>query len=93
MSVPSRDDAEAIALRGLAFLAQSPDRLLPFLDESGVAAEDLAQRAMDDDVQISVLDWLLGNESLLLVFASDSAIAPDSILPARHVLAGDLTGS
>ena len=92
MRVPEQDEAEAIALRGLAFLAQTQETLGPFLEESGIAISDLAQSAMERDVQISVLDWLLGNESLLMVFAADSGIAPETILPARHVLAGDIAG-
>lgn len=83
--------AEAIALLGLAFLAADAERLGPFLASTGMGPHDLSERATQADLQVSVLDWLLADESLLLIFAADNNIRPDTVLPARHVLAGDMS--
>ncbi len=87
----SVEAAETLALQGLAFLAAEPERLGPFLAETGVGPADLQARASERETLISVLDWLLANESLLLVFAADRGIPPEDILPARHVLSGELS--
>lgn len=85
--------AEAIALLGLAYLAADAERLGPFLAQTGMGPQDLASQATQRDLQVSVLDWLLGNESLLLAFAADNDIKPETVLPARHVLAGEISDS
>ncbi|MEM9030660.1 MAG: DUF3572 domain-containing protein [Pseudomonadota bacterium] len=85
----TRDRAEVIALNALAFLAESPEKLQPFLNETGLMPAHLSERAGDSDLHVSLLDWLLNNESLLLVFATGNAIAPDDVMRARHLLVND----
>ncbi|MEW5963271.1 MAG: DUF3572 domain-containing protein [Pseudomonadota bacterium] len=81
------DGALAVALGGLAFLAEDADRLGRFLVETGIGPDELRVHADDPALLASVLDHLLGDESLLLVFATQSGLAPETILPAQALLA------
>lgn len=81
------DGALALALSGLAFLAGDGERLGRFLVETGVGPAELRARADDPALLAAVLDHLLRDESLLLVFATETGLAPESILPAHALLA------
>jgi hypothetical protein len=81
--------AEAIALQGLAFLAEEPGRLQRFAAATGLDLGELRARADNPELLAAVLEHLAGDESLLLVFAASRGIAPESIAPAiRRLQAG-----
>ncbi len=82
------DQAEAIALRALAFLAEEPARLSRFLALTGMEPQDLRSAAGHGETLAAVLDYVLHDESLLLEFTANNAIAPASIAPAQALLAG-----
>lgn len=82
----TRDDAETIALRALAFLAEDPSRLGRFLALTGFQPAELAETASTGAVQAAVLDHLLGDESLLLVFSSGAGLRPEAVPAARALL-------
>ena len=82
------DEAHTIGLQALGFLAEDEARIGRFMALTGLSAEDLQARATSSDVLQAVLEHLLENESLLLVFAAQSGIKPDEIQPAWHVLSG-----
>ena len=84
---PSRDEAEAIALSALAFLAEDQDRLIRFMTDTGLAPADLRAIAGRPDMLGAVLDYLLSDESLLLVFAACAGIDPAAVAPAEAALA------
>ena len=84
------DDAEAIALSGLAFLAEDETRLGRFLALTGIGPGELRSSAGSAGTLSAVLDYLLGDESLLLVFAASKGISPDVVAPARSVLAANI---
>lgn len=92
-SAPSQDEAEALALQGLTFLAADGERLVRFLSITGLTPGDLKSWAEAQHMQSAVLDHLLADESLLLVFSAEANIAPERVGLARHVLAGDLPAS
>lgn len=81
------DHAETIALTALAFLAEDGPRLGRFLALTGVGPAELKRQAHTARMLAAVLDHLLQDESLLLVFSATNAIAPELIGPAQHVLA------
>ena len=83
------DEAEALALQGLTFLASDSQRLVRFFSLTGIAPEDLRQWAAAPHLQTAVLDHFLADESLLLVFAAAAKIAPEQVAPARALLAGE----
>lgn len=83
----SRDDAETIALRALAFLAGEERQLQRFRALSGVDASTLMAEADTAPIQAAVLDHLLQDESLLMVFAGHAGLKPQSVGLARALLA------
>lgn len=85
----SRDEAEALAIDALGFLAGEENRLAAFLQASGLAPADLRRAAGSVEFLAGVLDFLAADESLLLVFASARHIAPETVLHARQNLLPD----
>lgn len=84
----SRDDAETIALKALAWLVGN-DALLPvFLGATGAAADDLRARASDPDFLISVLDFLAMDDAWLMEFCGASGLPFDAPMQARQMLPG-----
>lgn len=84
-----RDRAEEIAVYGLAFLAEESDRLGRFLALTGAGPETLARARNDPQVLACVLDYLLGDEPLLIEFARAAAIDPETIQAAWDLLVYD----
>jgi hypothetical protein len=82
------DQAAILALKGLAFLVNSPEALDRFLHLSGVGPETFRERADEPEFLVSVLDFMLTNEELLTEFSSDAETDVRAVHMARHVLAG-----
>ena len=94
--VHSKDEAEALALQGLTFLAGDMARLGRFLTLTGLSPAELKASIGTPRLQTAVLDHLLSDESLLLVFAADTGVKPESVAPARALLGkalGEDTGA
>jgi len=81
-----RDTAEAVALQGLAFLAEDGARLARFLALTGLEMAEVRARAGSRELSAAVLEHLCADESLLLVFAASRGLAPDSIARAAALL-------
>ena len=86
-----RAGAEEIGLAALGFLAEEPQRLGRFLSLTGMAPGDLAARAAEPHMQAALLEHILSDETLLLVFTAEKRIDPAHVAPAQSLLAGDLT--
>ena len=82
----THDDAETLALSALAFLAEDATRLTRFLSLTGIDPADLRQEAGSRQIQAAILEHLLGDESLLLVFAASRSINPETLAPALSLL-------
>lgn len=85
---PNREDAEMIAIEALAFLADEPSRLARFLAETGMAADTLIRHASSPRTMQAILDHLMSDESLLLVFAAEKSRRPEEIAAAQSILSG-----
>lgn len=81
------DRAESIGVSALLFLAGDEERLIRFLTLTGVSPQQLRTEARSPQMLVAVLDYLLQEESTLLVFASSDGIPPEDIAPARRALA------
>ena len=81
------DQAESIGVAALLFLASDPQRISGFLTLTGIGPADLRANAHAPDMLAAVLDYLLQDESLLLVFCASEAIPPGDVAPARRTLA------
>ena len=83
-------DAEVIALKALGFLASEPERLTRFMDLSGLSLETIRAAAGTGEAGFlsGVLDHLLGDQTLLLLFAEAEGVTPDRIDQLRRHLPG-----
>ncbi len=81
------DGAAAIALDALRFLAADAARLGRFLSLTGIGPAELRAHAGTAGLQSAVLDHLLADESLLLVFAAEAGVEPQRIGFAHALLA------
>ncbi len=81
-----RAGAEAVAAQALAFIAAEEDRLGRFLALSGLAPGNLRAQVREPAFLGGVLDYLLGDEALLLAFAEHLGVAPETPAAARRLL-------
>ena len=84
----AEDMAQAVALQALAFLVEDPARRARFLALTGLAVGDLRQRVAARELHCAVLEHLAADESLLLAFSANLAIAPQRIAKALALLQG-----
>ncbi len=82
------DRAQTLALKALAFLANSDGALQRMMDQSGLDLGTLRARADDAEFQAGLLDFLLSDEALLTGFCTDESTDSRDIHMARHVLSG-----
>jgi hypothetical protein len=82
----SRDTAENLAVEALTFLAEAPETLGGFLGATGLGPETLREAAAAPGFFAAVLEYLMGDEALLLVFTERRRIRPTMIAAARHAL-------
>lgn len=82
----SREEAEYLAIRALAFLAEDSGRLDRFMALTGITADRLKRDAGEPAVLTAILDHLLGDEPLLLAFAANNGADPAQVARARGVL-------
>jgi hypothetical protein len=80
------DSARSLAVGALAFIAADSDRLSRFLSLTGLGPDNLRTAAADPAFLGSVLDYLAGDEELLLAFAADSGLKPEAVARAHNAL-------
>lgn len=80
--------ASALAVQVLTWLAEEPERLVRFLDVTGLTPNSIRGAAAEPHFLASVLEYLLQDERLLVAFASNAGVAPTDVERARHTLAG-----
>ena len=85
-ALPDLETASAIALTSLVFLTQEQERMERFMAATGITVDTLRREGDSPHILASVLDYLTRDESLLLVFAANTNTAPETLLPALHVL-------
>ena len=83
-----QDEAEVIALKALAFLVGEPDRVSRFMRVTGTTPETIRAATGAPGFLGGVLEYLRGDQPLLLVFAESAGIAPESIDAAAGFLEG-----
>jgi hypothetical protein len=83
----NHDDAERLAIKALGFLACDEMRLAQFLQATGYTLAAIRTEAASPEFLAGILDFLLSDESLLLVFASHHGVDPTLIARAKDLLA------
>lgn len=82
------EEAEFIAIKALGFLAVEPERLQRFMDLSGLDVAAIRAGASEPAFLGGILDHVLGDESLLLIFAEEQQMRPERIAELRRKLPG-----
>jgi hypothetical protein len=80
-------DGQALAIDALAWLAEDGERLQRFLALSGLGPQNLRRAAAEPGFLVAILDYLAGNEPLLIAFSDRVQHTPDHIMRARDRLA------
>ena len=80
--------AQTLALKALGYLAGDGENLLRFLRISGLAPDDLRQRAGDPELLAAVTDFLLSDEALCPGFLTTERIDSKMLHAARRALPG-----
>ncbi|HWA03290.1 MAG TPA: DUF3572 domain-containing protein [Rhizomicrobium sp.] len=80
------ENAAVLALQSLAFLAGSREAIERFAAATGCDPSDMRIRADEPDFLVSVLDFLLSDETLLVEFSSEFEVDVRAVHMARHVL-------
>jgi hypothetical protein len=87
--MPPIESARQLALDALLFLLGDSLRITKFLNVTGMEAAELRAHAREDATLVAVLEYLLADETQLLVFAANGGHDPTDIAPALERLQRD----
>lgn len=79
--------AREVAMGALMYLAGDPERIGPFLAQSGLAPGDLRGVAGSPAFHVALLDYLIEQQDLLLAYAGEAELDPGHVVAAREILA------
>ena len=85
-NLPAAEAAEIVAIQALAFIAQDEERLGRFLAITGMGPAEIRAGARDRHFLAGVLDYLAGDEALLVQFTGQAGMHPTTIGIARRAL-------
>ena len=85
-------DAEAVAVAILGWLAGEPELLSRFLALTGVAPAGVRGAMDDPGFRAGLLDFLMSHEPTLLAFSAATGIAPQAVVEAHAILSGPYAG-
>jgi hypothetical protein len=80
------ESAEVVALQAFEFIASSDEQLERFMTTSGFDPGSLGQLVQTRHGLAGLLDYLCGDESLLLAFCETANIGPQMPAQAQAVL-------
>lgn len=80
-----------MAIRAVGYLAGQEDLLLRFAALTGMTIDDVRARVAEPEVLGGVIDFILGDERLLLAFAETIDVPPETVYIARRKLPGAST--
>jgi hypothetical protein len=83
---PGREEAEAIAVAGLAFLAEDQERLERFLALSGLSAGDIRRAAAEPGFLAGVLQHIMDDDRIAAAFATAEGLSPERLAAATAAL-------
>lgn len=82
----SRDNAEALAIQALGFIAADPELLPRFLAITGIEAQAIRHAAREPGFLAGVLQFIAAHEPTLMRFSQESDIRPQDISAALRAL-------
>ena len=90
MRLKATVDAEVVAIRVLGYIAADGTLFDRFLALTGLGVDDVRERAGEPEFLGAVLDFLLGDERLVIAFAEANDLAPEVPMMARRKLPGSM---
>ncbi len=85
---PKALEGTTIALKLMAFIAEDDERMERFASLSGMSLGDLKEGAENPVFLGFLLDYAMQDEALILCFAENNQISPQSLASARRQLPG-----
>lgn len=86
MTLFTQKGAEELAVQGFEYMGANPSHLAAFLNESGLAPQDLREVAAKPHFLKAVMQFIISNENLLLDFANAKQLNPQDIAGAARQL-------
>lgn len=87
--VMTRDGAQTLALKALAWLVGNDELLPVFLGATGASVDDLKTQAASTSFQMSVLEFLTMDDAWVTAFCDAVAQPYEAPMEAAQVLAGE----
>jgi len=84
----SAHEAEALALRAIAYIAADEKRLSRLMALAGIAPQDLRERLSSRQFLAGILEFVLGDEAMVIDFAATAGLPPESVARALAALSG-----
>ena len=84
----TQDQAEALAIQALTFIASDGERLGRFLAATGIGPAEIRAAAGEPGFLAGVLDYMAADEALIGAFANEAGLDPADVGKARTALAG-----
>ncbi len=81
-----REEAEAVAISALGFVAADPELLPRFLAITGIEANAIREAAREPGFLAGVLQFILAHEPTLLRFAEETGTPPAPVGTALRAL-------
>lgn len=87
----SEQAAEEIAIKALAYLSSQPEVMERFFALSGLDPQQLRHIVHEHAFLASLLDFMAQDDALLVSFASNDNLDPQSIMCAKRTLDPEIT--
>ena len=81
-----RENAEALAIQALGFVATDPELLPRFLAITGIEVQSIRQASQEPGFLAGVLQFIVAHEPTLLRFSEASGIPPQQVTAALRTL-------
>lgn len=85
-SRPNRENAEALAIQALGFIAADPELLPRFLAITGIEASAIRHAAREPGFLAGVLQFIAAHEPTLMRFCEETGTPPRDIAVALKAL-------
>ena len=86
--VPTREQAEGLAIQALTFIAGDGERLGRFLAITGIGPGEIRGAAREPGFLVGVLEYMASDDRLIAAFAAENNLNPSDIDRSRVALAG-----
>src|SRR5688572_26469706 len=81
-TIAGRGDAESIAIQVLNFIVADVDRIIQFLNVTGLQPETIRESATSSHFLLGVLEYVAKDDELLKAIDQDLKIRPTAVLAA-----------